>query len=399
MPLTAVAVKNAKPKAKDYKLSDAGGLYLLVTTRGSKLWRMKYRFAGAEGKLSFGPWPEVSLQQARDRRDEAKAMLRAGKDPGREKKVARLAATMAARCTFEAVAEEYIAKREADGLAEVTLAKHRWLLAMLRPAIGKVPISEISAPELLAALRSVQNSGRLESAKRLRSFAGRIFEYGIATGHATVNPASHLKRALIVPTVKHHAAIIDPADVGKLLVSIDGYNGYPSTRGALRLSPYVFQRPGEIRMMRWADLDLDAGRWTIRAEVAKMRRRHDVPLSRQAASIIRSMEPVSGDSEFVFPAFHTPRKPLCENTVNQALTRLGYKGIMTAHGFRSTASSLLNESGKWHPDLIERALAHEVGSAVRAAYNHSSYWNDRVAMMQWWADELDRLQAAAAQQA
>jgi integrase len=399
MALTAIAVKNAKPTAKSYKLTDGGGLYLLITPKGSKLWRMKYRFAGTEKKLSFGPWPEVSMQQARDARDEARAMLRAGKDPSREKKVARLAADLASRCTFEAVAEDFIAKREADGWALATLNKNRWFLALLRRSIGKVPIAEISAPELLEALTTIQDKGLHETARRLRSFIGRVFDYAIARGVASHYPGIHLRGALITPTVKHRAAIIDPANVGKLLVAIESYDGYPSTQGALRLSPYVFQRPGEIRVMRWSDLNLVAGRWTILAEVTKQRRRHDVPLSRQAIAIIRSMETVSGDSEFVFPAFHTPKRPISENTVNQALARLGYKGIMTAHGFRSTASSLLNESGKWHPDLIERALAHQVGSAVRSAYNHSGYWNDRVAMMQWWADELDRLRAEACEPA
>jgi integrase len=382
---------------RDWKLSDEKGLFLLVTTKGSKLWRMKFRIHGIEKKLSFGSYPEVNLQTARRLRDEARAMIAEGRDPSREKKIAKQTAKLSAVTTFAGVAQEYIEKKEKEGLAVSTTDKSRWLLSLLLPSIGKVPIADITPPELLAALVSIQDSGRRETARRLRSFAGRVFDYAIGTGRATNNPVVPLKGALITPTVKHHSAIIEPKQIGVLMQAIETYQGYPSTCGALKLSPHVFQRPGEIRMMKWADVDLEGARWTIQEQDSKMRRRHDVPLSHQAASIIRSMVPVSSDSQFVFPAFHTPKRPISENSVNQALKRLGFGQSMTAHGFRSTASSLLNESRLWHPDVIERALAHQVGSSIRSAYNHTTYWNERVEMMQWWSDELDRLKRGAPQ--
>lgn len=395
MTLSATAVKNAKPGPRERKVSDGKGLYLLVTPSGSKLWRMKFRISGVEKKLSFGAYPEVTLQTARQLRDEARSKIAAGQDPARDRKTAKLTSKLSAVTTFQSVALELITKKEKEGLAQTTLDKLCWLLSLLKPSIGNIPVSDISSPELLAVLMRVQDSERRETARRLRSFASRVFNYAIATGRATNNPATPLSGALIAPVVQHHAAITDPKQLGQLLLAIECYNGYPSTCAALQISPHLFQRPGEIRTMRWCSVDLMAKRWAIEASDTKMRRRHDVALSTQAAAVIRSMEPISGHSEFVFPAFHTPRRPLSENSVNQPLNKLGYRRSMTAHGFRSTASSLLNESRLWHPDVIERALAHQVGSAIRSAYNHSTYWDERVAMMQWWSDELDRLKGEA----
>lgn len=352
---------------------------------------MKYRVNGVEKKLSFGSFPEISLQSARRLRDEARSAIAEGRDPAREKKVAKLTAKLSAVTTFGAVALEYIEKRKKEDLAIVTANKSLWLVSLLQPSLGNVPIADIKSPELLAVLTRIQDSGRRETARRLRSLASRVFDYAIGTGRATHNPVLPLKRALITPVVKHHAAIIDPNRIGQLMGAIDSYHGYPSTCAALKLSPHVFQRPGELRLMKWADLDLTEARWTMQEEDTKMRRRHDVPLSSQTLEIVLSMQEVSGHSEFVFPAFHTPKRPMSENTVNQALKTLGYGGIMTAHGFRSTASSLLNESMLWHPDVIERALAHQGGSSIRSSYNHTTYWKERAAMMQWWSDKLDRL--------
>jgi len=272
--------------------------------------------------------------------------------------------------------------------------KTEWLLSILEPKIGKLPVREITAPLLLTVLQEVQKSGRKETARRLRSFAGRVFNFAIITGRADHNPAVALQRALPTPKTRSHPAIIDREHVGRLMRAIDGYGGFASTKAALQISAHLFQRPGEIRTMRWVDLDLAGARWIIPAGDTKMRRQHEVPLSRQAIEIIRSMKDVASYSEFVFPS-HNPKKPLSENAVNGALRRLGYAGIMTAHGFRSTASSLLNESGRWNPDAIERALAHQDGNAVRAVYNRTAYWSERVAMMQWWSDELDALKASS----
>ena len=321
-------------------------------------------------------------------------LIEQGRDPSLERQTQRLLAKTAATNTFGAIGREFLEKRAADGIADATRSKAEWLFSQLELDLGRLPVSEITAPVLLGVLQTVVASGRPETARRMRSLAGRIMRHAIVTGRATYNPAQDLQRALVVPKVRHHPAIIDPAELGALLRAIETYAGFPSTIGALRLSPHLFQRPGEIRSMCWRELDWDRARWVIPAEKTKMRRAHDVPLSRQAIEIIRSMEAASAHSEYVFPAFHSSKTPISENTVNQALRRLGYKGAMTAHGFRSTASSLLNESELWSPDAIEHALAHQDQNAVRAIYNRSSYWKTRVAMMQWWSDHLDTLRAS-----
>ncbi|MDC8755356.1 tyrosine-type recombinase/integrase [Erythrobacter sp. sf7] len=395
MPLTVKEIENIQPGSKPTKHTDEKGLFLLVAPTGSKRWHMKYRFNGKEKRISFGPFPEVSLKAARAKRDEARALLADGVDPSGKRQAERLEQRLAQENTFGMVARELIEKRASDGdkaISETTRSKTEWLLSLLEPAIGSVPVPEVTAPMLLAALRQVEESGRRETARRLRSFASRVIDYAIATGRAEHNPAPALRRALRSPVVRNHPAIIDPRQLGKLLKAIDDYRGYASTNAALKLSAHLFQRPGEIRAMRWADLDLDKAIWTIPAGDTKMRREHRVPLSRQALAIIRSMEDVSSYSEWVFPSW-TPKKPLSENAINGALRRLGYEGKMTAHGFRSTASSLLNESGKWNPDAIERALAHQDGNAVRSVYNRTQYWPERVAMMQWWSDQLDSFKA------
>ncbi len=395
MALSVKEVEHAKPTDRDYKLSDGKGLYVLIAVSGSKRWYFKYRFMGSEKKLGLGHYPAVSIKAARAKRDEARALIDEGKDPSQERQARRLLAKVATDNTFAVVGREFLDKRAADGLADATKSKSEWLFSQLEPNLGKVPVSEITAPMLLGVLQNVAQSGRLETARRLRSLAGRIMRYAVITGRAAHNPATDLQRALVAPKVRHHPAIIDADELGKLLCAIDTYGGYPSTIAALKLSPHLFQRPGEIRAMRWDELDLDRAKWVIPAERTKMRRPHEVPLSRQAIEIIESMRPISGIAHFVFPAFHSRTKPISENTVNQALRRLGYQGVMTAHGFRSTASSLLNESERWSPDVIESALAHQDQNAIRATYNRANYWKSRVEMMQWWSDHLDTLRASA----
>lgn len=393
MALSVKEIENAHPAERDRKLWDEKGLYLLIAATGSKRWYFKYRFSGSEKKLSFGAFPEVSLKAARARRDEARTMLAENVDPSRERRAKKLKAKVEAANTFGAVAREFIENERAKERAETTIAKAEWFLSILEPRLGRMPIVDITAPVLLTVLKEVEQSGRRETAKRLRAFAGRVIDYAVVTDRAAHNPAPSLRRILLPAKVRSHPAIIDPVQLGGLLRAIDTYPGYPSTIAALRLSPHLFQRPGEIRSMRWNELDLEAARWTIPEERTKMRRAHEVPLSRQALEIIRSMIPISGRSEFVFPAFNSMHKPICENTVNQALGRLGYAGIMTAHGFRSTASSLLNESGRWTPDVIEHALAHKDKDAIRAIYNRTSYWKTRAEMMQAWSDQLDAMKA------
>ncbi len=392
MALSDTAIRAAKPKAAQYKLFDEGGLFLIIRPSGGKLWRLKYRHQGKEQQLTIGVFPDVSLKEARKRRDAAREQLAAGLNPSFEKKRAAIAASIQANNTFKAVAEEFIAKREQEGVKAITADKARWLLALLEPAIGERPIADIEPYELLAILKRVELSGRNETAKRLLSFAGRVFRYAIATARAGRNIAADLQGALISPKPKHHAAILDPARVGALLRAIDGFDGHPTTQWALRLAPHVFVRPGELRMAEWVEIDLEGAIWRIPGSRMKMSREHVVPLSRQAVAILKEAQALTGDGRYVFPSVRTPLRPMSENTINAALRRLGYgSDEMTAHGFRSTASTLLNESGKWSVDAIERALAHGDADSVRAAYHRGAHWQERVTMAQWWGDHLDRL--------
>lgn len=392
MALSDAAIRAAKPADTQFKLYDEGGLFLIVKPSGGKLWRLKYRYLGKEQQLSVGRYPEVGLKEARERRDEARRQFASGKNPSLEKKRATVAASVGATNTFAAVAEELIAKREREGLKDVTTEKARWLLSLLADDIGRRPIAEIEPFELLAALKKVEASGRLETAKRLHAFAGRVFRYAVATTRARRNVAADLQGALVAPKVKHHAAIIEPKAVGELLRAIDAFSGMPTTAWALRLAPHVFLRPGELRQAEWSEIDLDAAIWRIPASRMKMKREHVVPLSTQAQAILKEAKAITGRGRYVFPGLATPNRPLSENTLNKALRRLGYGSEqMTSHGFRSTASTLLNESGKWSPDAIERALAHGDSDGVRAAYHRGAHWAERVQMAQWWSDYLDRL--------
>jgi integrase len=392
MALNDILIRAAKPREKDWKLADERGLYLLITPKGSKLWRVKFRVNGKEKKLSLGAYPDVSLKDARRMRDQARSAKAHGIDPAKEKQQAKQAAKLGAENSFAVVAEEYIEKMVKEGLAEATISKARWFLELLRPSVGRMPIADIQPQDLFAALKKIEKAGHRETAKRLRSFSSRVFRYAVATARATADPAQTLRGALASPIVKHYAAITDPLALGELMRAIEGYSGEPATMAALQLTPHVFQRPGEVRQMRWSEVDMEKGIWTIPAERMKQRHAHAVPLSRQSVAILAGMQGLTGNGMFVFPSVRTRERPMSENTVNGALRRLGYSGSeMTAHGFRSTASTLLNESGKWNPDAIERALSHAEKNQVRAAYNRGSYWNERVEMAQWWSDYLDML--------
>ena len=396
MALTDTAVRLAKAGDSDRKLADGKGLYLLVTSTGSKLWRLKYRIDGKEKKLALGSYPEVSLKDARARRDAARQSAQAGNDPAIAKREARIANRISAATTFAGIAEEYIAKLEAEGKAAVTVAKTRWLLTKLSPALGTRPIAEISPHELLAVLKRVESAGYRETARRLRSFSSRVFRYAVSTARASVDPAQPLQGALVSPVAKHHAAITNPIAFGKLLRSIETYSDQPVTKLALRFTPHVYQRPGEVRKAEWSEIDFDKALWTIRAERMKQRQPHRGPLSQQALAILRQAAELSGGGRYIFPKLGSPLKPMCENAINGALRRMGYgPADMTAHGFRSTASSLLNESGKWSADAIERALSHADGNQVRAANHRGAYWPERVEMAQWWSDHLDTLRTGA----
>jgi integrase len=392
MALSDATIRAAKPGATQYKLFDEGGLFVIVRPSGGKLWRLKYRHLGKEQQLSVGRYPDVGLKEARERRDAARKLIASGANPAFEKKRAAVAASLSAANTFGMIAEEFIAKREREGLQGVTTRKSRWLLSLLEPTLGKRPIADIEAYELLDAVRKIETAGHLESAKRALSFASRVFRYAVATTRAKRDVAADLQGALTAPTVKHHAAIIDAKGVGGLLRAIEGFDGQPVTLWALRLAPHVYVRPGELRQAEWSEIDLDAAVWRIPAKRMKMKREHAVPLSSQAVAILREAQGVTGHGRYVFPGQRAPHRPMSENTLNAALRRLGYGGDeMTSHGFRSTASTLLNESGKWSVDAIERALAHGDNDNVRAAYHRGAHWQERVKMAQWWSDHLDAL--------
>lgn len=397
MALTDTAIRNAKPRDREYKLADGGGLYLLVTPAGSRLWRLKYRAHGVEKKLSLGQYPTVTLADARRAREIAKAGASKGDDPAAAKRRERIAKKLAAGTTFGAVALEYIEKAEREGRAPATLKKLNWAREWLLPAVGHRPISEVEPHELLAILKRQEKSGNLETAKRTRSFASRVFRYAVATARAKSDPAALLLGAIAAPRPKNLAAIIDAERVGDLLRSINAYSGQPITRLALQLSPHVFVRPGELRQAEWDEIDFDAAIWRIPAARMKQRREHVVPLSRQSLALFSATRELTCNGRFVFPAMGKRDRSLSENTATAALRRMGFSADeMTAHGFRAMASTLLNESGRWSPDAIERALSHRDGDQIRGVYHRGAHWKERVAMAQWWSDHLDMLTEGAA---
>lgn len=395
MALTDLQIRKVCPTNKVTQYTDERGLYLEVHPNGSKLWRYKYRYLGKQKRLALGRYPDIGLAEARRRRDDARRQLDAGADPLAERKRDKLTAVFKAANTFGEIAKEYIDKQVAQGQADTTTQKANWLLEQLAP-IASFPAADIKPIDLLAALKRIEAKGKYETARRCRSFAGRVFRYAVATGRGESDPSAILRGALIVPKVKHHAAILDCSQMGELLRSIDAYSGHAITRLAMQVSPHVMARPGELRMAQWSEFDLDNAVWKIPAERMKMRRPHQVPLSRQVLAYLQELFELTGPDGFVFPAFHTWKRPLSENTVNQAFRRMGYAaGEVTAHGLRTTASTLLNESGKWSPDAIERSLAHADANSIRGTYNRGRYWDERVAMHQWWSDYLDMLRDGA----
>jgi integrase len=391
MPLTDAKIRNAQPVAgKTPKLSDGGGLQVWVTSSGSKLWYLAYRFGGKQRKLAIGPYPRVGLKEARQRRDDAKRQLDAGVDPSLRKRLDRLATVSEQAATFEAISGELLEKKRKEAKAPQTLAKLEWLFGLATPFIGQRPISGITAPEILQVLRTVESRGRLETAKRLRAVVGEVFRYAVATGRAESDPTSALRGALTAPVVRHRSAIVEPKAFGALLRTIDGYEGMPEVRIALQLLALTFVRPGELRAAEWTEVDFDEALWTIPATKMKMRRPHRVPLAKQTLELLRGLHKLTDNRGLLFPGAWDFRKPLSENTLNAALRRLGYaQDVMTAHGFRASASSMLNECGKWNADAIEAQLAHVEGNAVRKAYARAEFWDERVKMMTHWADTLD----------
>lgn len=399
MALTDIAIRNAKPRAKPYKMGDERGLFLLVQPSGGKLWKVKYRVDGREKKLSLGTYPDIGLSDARKKRDEARELIAAGQDPSREKQRAKLRARKEAGDTFAVIAAEYCAKKRRDGKGgwiEHTASRNEYLLSQLTDQVGNLPVSQIEPADILAAIRRIEAKGNLESARRTLQLGSAVFRYAVATARLASDPTRDLRGALTAPEVTHYGAITDAKGAGELLRTIDDYEGLGLTKLALQLAPHVFVRPGELRHAEWADIDLDEAIWIIPAEKMKMRKPHHVPLSQQSLAILQEVHAATGPTGFVFPSIRTRTRPMSENTLNAALRRLGFaKEQMTAHGFRAMASTLLNESGKWHPDAIERALAHGDSDKVRAAYHRGTHWDERVEMAQWWSDYLDQLRKGA----
>lgn len=399
MPLTDVAIRNAKPRAKPYKMGDSLGLFLLVQPSGGKLWRLKYRIHGREKKVALGIYPEIGLAEARNRRREARELLGAGKDPVRERQRRKLRSQLEAGNTFSAIASEFCEKRKRDGSkawAASTAKRCEYLLSLLSGSIGRLPITDIEPIDVLEGVRRIERQGKLESASRTLQLAGAVFRYAVATARLSSDPTRDLRGALRVPTVTHYGAIIESVRVGELLRAIDGYEGQPITRLAMQLAPHVFVRPGELRHAEWEEFGLEGALWTIPASKTKMRKDHRVPLSRQSIAILEEVYALTGPKGYVFPSIRSRSRPMSDNTINAGLRRLGYASDeMTAHGFRAMASTLLNESGKWNPDAIERALAHGDTDKVRAAYHRGAHWKERVEMAQWWSDHLDQLRKGA----
>jgi len=393
-PLTDTKVRTTKPTEKPQKLFDGGGLFLLVTPTGGRLWRFKYRFGGSEKLLSIGTYPETSLAEARQRRDQASALLANGIDPSETKKAQKAAGNQETE-TFEIIAREWYAKFSPSWATSHAKTTIRRLEFFIFPWLGARPVKTITAPELLAALRRIEAKGALETAHRVKQVCGQVFRYAIATGRAERDPSGDLRGAIPPASGKHMATITDPKEIAGLLRSIDDYRGGIVTRCALQLAPLVFVRPGELRQAEWSEFNLETAEWRIPAEKMKAGAVHIVPLSRQALDILREIHPMTGHGRYVFPSPRTDSRPMSSNAILSALRRMGYaKDEMSGHGFRSMASTLLNEQG-WNRDAIERQLAHAERNSVRAAYNYAEFMPERKKMMQAWADYLEGIKSGA----
>lgn len=391
--LTNIEIRSARPREKAYKLFDGGGLYIEVTPTGGKLWRLKFRHDGRENRLALGAHPDTTLKLARERRDDARRLLAAGVDPSHRRQAEKLATSN----TFEAVAREWLALQQKK-LAPATFAKAVWTLeTLVFPYIGSRPIARLGPSDVLKVLKRIEGRGIRETAHRTRQRCAQVFRYAVQTERAERDPTADLRGALAPVVSEHFAAITEPARIGELLRAIDGYAGHIVTAYALKLAPLFFVRPGELRHAEWTEFVLDGHEplWRIPAEKMKMRQQHLVPLAAQALVLLRELRPVTGRGPYVFPSLRSGSRPMSENTVNAALRRLGYAiDEMTGHGFRSLASTCLNEQG-YHPDLIELQLAHAERNQARAAYNKAQRLPERRKMMQAWADYLDGLRAGA----
>lgn len=394
MALSEFKISKAKPKDKPYKLYDSFGLFLQVNPGGSKLWRQKYKYLDKERLLSHGSYPIVSLTKARQRRDEVRVQLTDNIDPSTQRKLEKINASIQAHTTFKLIAEEYIVNMEERGLAPATMKKKRWLLLDLASPLHTRPISEITSSELLYLLKSIEKSGRRETAKKMRGAISAVFRLAVVTLRAETDPTYAIKDALIPPKITSRAAITDEKKFGQMLRDFNEYTGWRIVVEALTFQILTMTRPGEVRGAKKQEFDLDKRTWTIPPERMKMRREHVIPLSDQALNIVDANWPEIEGVDLIFPSLISNRKWLSENAFNSALRRMGYtKEEVTAHGFRATASTILNTRG-FDPEVIEAALAHQDKNQIRRTYNRATYFDQRVKLMQDWADLMDQFQSA-----
>ena len=393
MALTDLKIRKAKQEDKPYKMHDSLGLFLLVNPNGSKLWRQKYKRLGKERVVTHGSYPAVSLAEARRKRDAVRLEIDSGGDPAQQKKLDKIAAETQARMTFKLVAEEFLEDAAERDLAPATMRKKRWYLMDLASPLHERPIGEIKPPEVLYLLKSIEKSGRRETAKKMRGALSGVFRLAILTMRAETDPTAAIKGVLVPPKVTSRAAITDETLFGALLRDFEDFTGYPIIVDAMKFQILTMTRPGEVRGAKKDEFDLENRVWEIPAERMKMRRPHRIPLSDQALAIVRDNWPEIDVVELLFPSLISNRKWLSENAFNSALRRMGYeKHVVTSHGFRSTASTILNNRG-FDPEVIEAALAHQDTNQVRRVYNRATYWDQRVKLMQTWADLVDGFRA------
>lgn len=394
MSLNDTTLRALKPTAAQYKKADGGGLHIVVSPAGAKVWRLSYRFLGKQKTLTIGSYPTVTLVDARAHREASKKLLVQNIDPGQQKKADLIAAKKVDADTFDVVTDEFLTKMTTNGRAAATLQKNRWMLKEVAKALGPRPMKHITSPEVFALLSGIEASGRRDTAIATRAAISRVFRLAILSGRADTDPTYALRGALQPAEVVSHPALVDPKAVGGLVRAVNTYTGWQSLRAALQMQAIAFARPSETRTMNIAEIDFDKRIWTIPKEKAKMRRPQDVPLSRQALVVIEEMRPSINKDGDVFPSMMSGKRHLSENAMNSALRRMGFTSDEhTAHGFRSTASTLLNASKKFSSDAIETQLAHLDKDTTRRIYNRWEYWDERVEMMQWWADYIDQLAA------
>ncbi|HTP64959.1 MAG TPA: integrase arm-type DNA-binding domain-containing protein [Geobacteraceae bacterium] len=404
IPLTDVQVRNAKPKEKDYKLPDGYGLYLLVSKTGGRLWRFNFIFDGKPNQLSFGSYPEITLAEARQRREDARKLLAHGISPGEARKAEKQSQAQESE-TFEAIAWEWYNRQVPAWAATHAATVISRLKRDVFPHVGSRPISELKAIDMLKVFRKIEAREKIETAHRVKSICGQVFRYAVATGRAERDCTVDLRGTLTPVIPKHHAALTNPKEVAPFLRAIDDYDGSFTVKCAMRLSALVFLRPGELRLAEWTEFDMDAGEWNVPIERMKLKKRlkesrkgekHLVPLAQQAVEILKALKPVTGGGKYLFPSMTTNLKPISDNTINQAIRRMGYdKDEMTAHGFRAMARTILEEVLHVQPEIIEHQLAHVVRDSLGRAYNRTTHLAARKRMMQTWADYLDGLRAGA----